>query len=79
MTTTPIPIVTDSTQIIPAENHKKAAMHHEAAAKHHHDAAQHHDEGHPEKANESTLKAHGHQTLANEAHEEITKHHASKK
>ena len=43
MTTTPIPIITDSTQIVPAESHRKAARHHEAAAKHHHDAAKQND------------------------------------
>jgi hypothetical protein len=58
------------------ENHKTAAKHHEEAAKHHHEAAKHHDEGHHDKAAQSTVKANGHHTLAGEAQKEDVKHHA---
>lgn len=58
------------------ENHKLAASHFEAAAKHHHEAAKHHENGHHEKAAESTVKAHGHSSLANDAQKEDVKHHA---
>ena len=60
------------------ENHKKAATHFEAAAKNHRDAAKHHEDGNHEKACESTLKAHGHQCLANEFQKEDAKYHAMK-
>jgi len=58
------------------EHHKKAAKHHEEAAKHHYEAAAHHEAGYPEKAHESTIRAHGHHRLASEAQEEILKYHA---
>jgi hypothetical protein len=58
------------------ENHKKIASHLEAAAKHHLDAAQHHESGLHEKAADSTIKAHGHISLANEAQKEDVKYHA---
>lgn len=58
------------------ENHKKAATHLEAAAKNHHEAAKHHEEGNHEKAAKSTLVAHGHMSLANEAQKEVVKQHA---
>lgn len=60
------------------ENHKKAANHFKAAAKNHLDAAKHHENGHHEKAAESTVKAHGHSSLANEAQKEDVKHHTPK-
>ncbi len=43
---------------------KKAAKHHEEAAKHHLEAAKHREAGNHEKANTSTLKAHGHHYIA---------------
>ena len=58
------------------ENHKIAAHHHEQAAKHHHEAAKQHETGNHEKASESTIKAHGHNSLANDAQREDLKHHA---
>ncbi len=58
------------------ENHKLAASHLESAAKHHLDAAKHHEAGNHEKAAESTIAAHGHQSLANDAQKEDVKNHA---
>jgi len=55
------------------ESHKKAAKHLEEAAKSHHEAAKHHEEGNPEKAANSTIKAHGHTVLASEAQKEVLK------
>lgn len=49
------------------ENHKKAATHFKAAAKSHIDAAKHHENENHEKATKSTVEAHGHSSLANEA------------
>jgi len=57
--------------------HKEAAKHHEAAAKHHQDAAQHHEKGNHDKASESTLKAHGHHVLADEALKAHAKQHVA--
>ena len=78
MSTTPIPIITDGTQIVPAESHRKAAKYLEAAAKHHQDAAHHHDEGNLAKAHEASIKAQGNQNLATEATAEISKHYVNK-
>jgi hypothetical protein len=61
------------------ENHKKAAIHLEAAAKHHNDAAKHHEDGNLEKAGLSSSKAFGHQTIAHEAHKEVSKNLIAKK
>jgi hypothetical protein len=58
------------------ENHKKAAKHHEEAAKYHHEAAKHHEDGNHEKACESTVKALGHHSCANEAQKADVKNHA---
>ena len=63
----------------PAENHKTAADHHTEASKHHIEAAKHHESGNPEKANESTVKAAGHASMAAEAQNETLKMHATKK
>mgnify|MGYP001549162234 CR=1 FL=1 len=60
------------------ENHKKAAMHLEEAAKSHHEAVKHHEAGNEDKAASSTIKAHGHSTLAAEAQREVLKSQASK-
>lgn len=60
------------------DNHKKAATHFEAAAKSHSEAAKHHESGHHEKAAKSTVEAHGHSSLANEAQKEDVKHHTTK-
>jgi hypothetical protein len=49
------------------DNHKKAAQHHQDAAKSHLDDAKHHENGNPEKAAQSTVKAQGFQTLAKKA------------
>lgn len=59
------------------ENHKTAAKHHEEAAKLHHEAAMHHETGNYAKANESSLKAHGHHILATDTQREILKQHAT--
>ena len=55
------------------ENHKRAAKHLEEAAKHHHEAAQHLEEGNPDKAHHSMLKAIGHTALATEIQKEHLK------
>jgi hypothetical protein len=57
------------------ENNKDAAMHLEEAAKNHIEAAKYHEEGNHDKAYQSTIKAHGHTTLAIEAQKKILKHH----
>lgn len=57
------------------ENHKKAASHFDAAAKSHLEAAKHHESGNHEKAAKSTVEAHGHSSLANDAQKEDVKHH----
>ncbi len=82
MTTTATPIKKEQSTIPTAENkkgienHKKTATHLKAASEHHLDAAKHHEEGNHEKAAESTVKAHGHVALANEAQKEDAKNHA---
>jgi hypothetical protein len=60
------------------DNHKKAARHFEEAAKSHLEAAKHHENGNHGKAAKSTIEAHGHSNLANEAQKEDVKQHASK-
>lgn len=60
------------------ENHKKVATHFEAAAKSHRDAAKYHEDGNHEKACESSIKAQGHQCLANELQKEDAKYLALK-
>ena len=76
------PIKAEQTNITPAdnqkgiENHKKAAVHLEEAAKNHLDAAKHHENGDHDKAAQSTVKAHGHAKLANDAQQEDIKQHA---
>ena len=80
MTSTPAPIITDSTLIIPSENHRKVAMHHhKVIAKHHHDVAKQHEEGFAEKTHEITFKAQEHQDMKDEATEEVAKYQDSKK
>jgi len=61
------------------ENHKKAAAHLEEAAKSHHEAAKHEEAGNLDKAASSTIKAHGHSTIAAEAQREVLKSQAVKK
>ena len=60
------------------ENHKKAATHFEAAAKSHHEAALHHTNGNHDNAAKSTVEAHGHSSLANDAQKEDVRHHTAK-
>ncbi len=67
-----------ATSTSPVEHNKKAASHHQEAAKHNLDAAKHHEDGNHEKAAQSTLKANGHSTLANDHQKEVAKHHAMK-
>jgi hypothetical protein len=82
MTNTTMPIKTEQSKSSSEENqkgienHRTAATHFEAAAKHHTEAAKFHQEGKHEQAAQSTIKAQGHQTLANEAQKEDAKHHA---
>jgi len=56
------------------ENHKKAALHLQEAAKYHLEAADHHANGNPEHALNSTIMAHGHQSLAKDAQRLAAKH-----
>lgn len=58
------------------QNHKKAAAHLEEAAKYHLEAAKHHQNGDEEKAAQSTLKAHGHHSLARKAEQKDVRFHA---
>ena len=60
------------------DNHLRAAAHFEAAAKSHQEAAKHHAAGDHEKAAKSTVEAHGHACVANEAQKEDVKHHTAK-
>jgi hypothetical protein len=60
------------------ENHLQAASHHQEAAKHHLEAVKHHEEGNHEKAAQSTVKANGHSSLANDHQKEDAKYHAQK-
>jgi hypothetical protein len=48
------------------ENHIKAAEHFSLASNYHYEAARYHEEGNHEKANQSTLLAIGHSSMANE-------------
>ncbi len=59
------------------DNHKKAAVHHEAAAKNHNDAAKFREEDNDEKADESTVKAHGHHAMANHHQRQAVKNSSS--
>ena len=58
------------------DNHKTAALHHNEAAKYHIEAANHHEAGNHAKAAESTIKAHGHHSLASDHQREDAKQHA---
>jgi hypothetical protein len=60
------------------DNHMRAAAHFEAAARSHKDAAKFHELGDHEKAAKSTVEAHGHSCVANEAQKEDVKHHTAK-
>lgn len=60
------------------KNHKTAATHLKAAAKSHLSAAKHHKNGNDEKAEKSTIKAHGHVSLANEVQKTIVAKNAVK-
>ena len=76
------PIKAEKTKVSPTENkkgienHKQTATHLQTAAKYHLEAAKHHEEENHEKAAQSTIKAQGHLTLANEAQKEDVKNHA---
>lgn len=84
MSTTLTPIKAEKKTLSPAdnqkgiENHKKAATHLKAAAESHLEAAKQHEAGNHDKAATSTVIAHGHVALANEAQKEDAKLHASK-
>ncbi len=73
------PLFTPEASKIAVENHKKTVTHLEAAAKSHTEAIKHHEEKNEEKAAKSTIVAHGHLSLANDAHKEISKQHALNK
>ena len=53
--------------------------HSEEAAKCHHEAAKHHEDGNPEKALQSTVKAQGHHCCAGDHQREVAKEHALNK
>lgn len=72
------PVVSAAENQKDINNHKETAKHHENAAKHHHEAAKHHEDGNHEKAAESTVKANGASSMANDLQKEDAKHHASK-
>ena len=82
MSTLANPIKAEKIQLTPAENqkrvenHKATATHLEAAAKEHLDAAKHHENEEHEKAAKSTITAHGHLSLAQDAQREVLKSHA---
>jgi len=78
MSTTASPTATDKAKATPVENHKTAAAHFTEAAKHHTEAGKHHEAGNEEKAAHSTVKTHGHQSIAREAQKEVSKQHAMK-
>jgi hypothetical protein len=69
-------VMSSSENLKNIENHKKAAQHLGLSAKHHLEAATFHEAGNHEKASESTIKAHGHHSLANEAQKEDVRQHA---
>ena len=58
------------------KNHRKAAKHLLAASKFYFEAASHHEEGNHQKAEQSTIAAHGQVTLSNKAQKAGIKHHA---
>lgn len=58
------------------ENHKATATHLSDSSKHHQEAAKHLEAGNHDKAAQSTLIAHGHQSLADDKQKENIKHHA---
>ena len=49
------------------KNHRKAAKHLQASSKFHLEAATHYEEGNHQKAEQSTIAAHGQVTLSNKA------------
>ncbi|WP_395065657.1 hypothetical protein [Flavobacterium sp.] len=59
------------------DNHKKVARHLEQAAKFHMEAATHHQNGHHDRAAQSTIKAHGNLIIASELQRDNLKLHAS--
>ena len=63
-----------ATAIQGIENHKKAALHLQEAAKYHLEAADHYTNGNTEHALNSTIMAHGHQSLAKDAQRLAAKH-----
>lgn len=66
---------TDKNQIR-IKNHRKAANHLQMASKFHFEAAIHHEEGYHQKAEQSTIAAHGQVTLSNKAQKAGIKQHA---
>ena len=58
------------------KNHRKAAKHLQASSKFHLEAATHYEEGNHQKAEQSTIAAHGQVTLSNKAQKAGIKQHA---
>lgn len=59
------------------DSHKKTAEHLSNASKSHIEAANHHENGEHEKAAHSTIKAHGHHTMARDLQKEDARLHAT--
>lgn len=59
------------------DSHKKTAEHLSNASKSHLEAAKHHENGEHEKAAHSTVKAHGHHTMARDLQKEDARLHAT--
>jgi hypothetical protein len=68
------PILKSEKNAMSQEENQKGIENHKLAAKHLQQSAEHHTEA----ASESTVKAHGHQSLANEAQKADMKQHALK-
>ncbi|MGM5470330.1 hypothetical protein ACS386_08630 [Flavobacteriaceae bacterium LMO-SS05] len=58
------------------KNHRKAAKHLQAASKFHLQAATQYEEGHHQKAEQSTIAAHGQVSLSNKAQKAGIEHQA---
>jgi hypothetical protein len=59
------------------DSHKKTAEHLSNASKSHIEAANYHENGEHEKAAQSTIKAHGHHTMARDLQKEDARLHAT--
>ncbi|MFT6333497.1 MAG: hypothetical protein ACI86M_000641 [Saprospiraceae bacterium] len=75
-------VITNAVAIIPGtenqkgiENHKKIARHYQAASKYHLQSAKHHEAGNHQKAEETTMAAYGHVSIAENAQRKDVRHH----